>query len=110
MIQVSTGLKSYPVLRIPVTGKFIGTIQYQPSYFIAFNRFPFSKRREVFTNLIDHDRSRAAGFVVHDFLGDDGSDLSRHFEVDFKAAQRRARRGWCCATWARCAAPTCGAG
>ncbi|MCA8958851.1 MAG: hypothetical protein KDC87_22425 [Planctomycetes bacterium] len=91
-VTIPTGIASYPKLVIPVTGKFIGDIEYEPSYTVSFNLFPFTKAREGFVNLIDHDRRRPAGFSIVSLKSDQGEDLTRHFEVNLSSLSARKTR------------------
>lgn len=91
-VSMATGLKHYPHLWIPVTGSFIGDIQFQPSFRIGYNIFPFDEVRERFLAITDHNTRRPAGFVVHDFLDLNGNDISQHFDIKFqKMSDRRIR-------------------
>lgn len=91
-VSMETGLENYPHLWIPVTGSFIGDIQFHPSFRIGFNIFPFNEVRERMLAITDHDRRRPAGFVVHSFLDLNGNDISKHFQIRFqKLAERRTR-------------------
>ena len=91
-VSMATGLKTYPHLWIPVTGSFIGDIQFEPSFRIGYDIFPFNETRERFVAITDHDRRRPSGFVVHDFLDLNGNDISEHFEIRFQPLSGRRLR------------------
>lgn len=57
-----------------------------------FDTFDFSQKKEEFVTVIDHDRSRPAGFVLEGIRNDNGVDISKHFQVRFEPDSRDDRR------------------
>lgn len=81
-------------LRIPVSGRLVPSIQLSPPEAFSFGSIPFDAPREQSLVVTDHDRSRAADFVVQAIVDHEENDASEHFEASVLpvAQQPRSRR------------------
>jgi hypothetical protein len=77
---------------IEVTGTVTNDIVVIPRSRLEFGQFDFSKAKELFVTIIDHDRSRPAGFVVDGIHTNNGVDVSEHFQVRFEDLGNRRTR------------------
>ena len=93
LIAIPTGIDYYTDLKIPVSGKFIGDIEFQSSYHLDFGLFDFTEERTRQENIIDHDINRPTGFVTHSILSDQAEvDISQHFDIEFQPLSGRKTR------------------
>ncbi|MBK8978140.1 MAG: hypothetical protein IPM29_19720 [Planctomycetes bacterium] len=88
---VRNGDRGPYLLRIPVTGRIVPTIEVAPPERFAFGRISFDEPSERSLVVTDHDPSRAADFVVVGLRTPDGADLSEHFEVAFRDVSSSVR-------------------
>lgn len=61
---------------------------------LGFGKFDFREKKQGFVTVVDHDRSRPAGFVLEGIRSYNGVDLSKHFQVRFEQIGDRRTRVW----------------
>ena len=93
LIAIPTGIDYYTDLKIPVSGSFVGDIEFQSSYHMDFGLFDFTEERTRQENITDHNVSRPAGFVTHSIVTTSNEvDISEHFDVKFQTLSGRKTR------------------
>lgn len=83
-ITVGTDLPDGYTVPIPVTGQIVDDVEVQPMERISFGRLDLGKESVGEVVLYDHDRSRAAAFVVLGIRGVVGKDLANHLDAELQ--------------------------
>src|SRR5690606_1190545 len=90
-LLIPTDLPGGYVLRVPLSGTIVPTVRVAPPGFLSFGALPFDRPHEVHVVVTDHDTSRPADFHVVGIAGQDGADLSGHFEARVEPVAERPR-------------------
>lgn len=86
------GRDDFYALPIEIVGTVTEDIVVIPRPHLRFGKFDFREKQELFVAIVDHDRSRPAGFVLDGIHSNNGVDLSEHFDVRFEPDRLDDRR------------------